>query len=76
MGFTLFSLVTVGIAKTKTLAKLISDSTKPFGASAVLGEAAVASLLAGQPVTEIAGIAGRRARRMEPWGIRTCLDLA
>jgi len=29
-----------------------------------------------RPVTEITGIAGRRARRLEPWGIRTCLDLA
>src|ERR1700722_17794496 len=28
--------VTVGIARTKTLAKLISDSAKPFGAKAVL----------------------------------------
>ena len=28
--------VTVGIARTKTLAKLISDSAKPFGARAVL----------------------------------------
>jgi DNA polymerase V len=68
--------VTVGIARTKTLAKLISDSAKPFGASAVLDDVAVASLLAGQPVTEISGIAGRRARTLAPWGIRTCLDLA
>ena len=28
--------VTVGIARTRTLAKLISDSAKPFGALAVL----------------------------------------
>jgi DNA polymerase V len=68
--------VTVGIAKTQTLAKLISDSAKPFGASAVLDDTAVASLLAGQPVTEISGIGGRRAKRLEPRGIRTCLDLA
>jgi hypothetical protein len=27
-------------------------------------------------VTEITGIAGRRAARLQPWGIRTCLDLA
>jgi len=68
--------VTVGIARTRTLAKLISDSAKPFGAGAVLDDDAAAALLGGQPVTEIAGIAGRRARRLEPWGIRTCLDLA
>jgi hypothetical protein len=27
-------------------------------------------------VTEISGIAGRRAARLGPWGIRTCLELA
>ncbi len=27
-------------------------------------------------MTEITGIAGRRAARLQPWGIRTCLDLA
>ena len=68
--------VTVGISKTRTLAKLISDSAKPFGARAILDDAAVTSLLASQPVTEIAGIAGKRQKRLAPWGIRTCLDLA
>jgi nucleotidyltransferase/DNA polymerase involved in DNA repair len=68
--------VTVGIARTRTLAKLISDAAKPFGALAVLDPAAEAALLADQPVTEISGIAGRRAARLLPWGIRTCLDLA
>jgi DNA polymerase V len=68
--------VTVGIAATQTLAKLISDSAKPFGARAVLDTEGVTALLASQPVTEIAGIAGRREKRLLPWGITTCLDLA
>ncbi len=68
--------VSVGIARTRTLAKLISDSAKPFGASAVLDRASETRLLADQPVTEITGIAGRRAKRLLPWGIQTCLDLA
>jgi len=68
--------VTVGIARTRTLAKLISDTAKPFGALAVLDPQAEAALLASRPVTEITGIAGRRERRLAPWGIRTCLDLA
>lgn len=68
--------VTVGLARTRTLAKLISDSAKPFGAKAVLDRDQEQALLADRPVTEITGIAGRRARRLEPWGIRTCLDLA
>ena len=68
--------VTVGIARTRTLAKLISDAAKPFGALAVIDREAEEKLLAGRPVTEITGIAGRRAARLAPWGITTCLDLA
>src|SRR3954468_2602131 len=68
--------VTVGIARTRTLAKLISDTAKPFGALAILDPSAEESLLAARPVTDVTGIAGRRERRLVPWGIRTCLDLA
>jgi DNA polymerase V len=68
--------VTVGIARTRTLAKLISDSAKPFGALAMLDRESEMKLLAERPVTEITGIAGRRARRLLPWNIQTCLDLA
>jgi DNA polymerase V len=68
--------VTVGIARSRTLAKLISDAAKPFGALAVLDPADEEHLLADRPVTEITGIAGRRARRLDVWGIRSCLDLA
>jgi nucleotidyltransferase/DNA polymerase involved in DNA repair len=68
--------VTVGIARTRTLAKLISDAAKPFGALAVVEREGEEQLLAGRPVTEITGIAGRRAARLSPWGITTCLDLA
>ena len=67
--------VTVGVARTRTLAKLISDAAKPFGASAVLDREAEEELLKDRPVTEITGI-GRRAARLTPWNIRTCLDLA
>src|SRR5256885_1816439 len=45
--------VTVGIARTRTLAKLISDAAKPFGALAVLDRGREAELLAERPVTEI-----------------------
>lgn len=68
--------VTVGVARTRTLAKLVSDTAKPFGALAVLDRGAEESYLQGRPVTEITGIAGRRERRLQPWNIRTCLDLA
>ena len=68
--------VTVGLARSKTLAKLISDSAKPFGALAVLDREAEVKLLASQPVTEISGISGRRQRQLLPWGITTCLEMA
>lgn len=66
--------VTVGLGRSKTLAKLISDTAKPFGAKAVLSEQAERELLAGMPIEEVSGIASRRLRRLAPYGIKTCLD--
>jgi DNA polymerase V len=68
--------VTVGIGRTKTLAKLISDTAKPFGARAMLNREAEEVLLAANAITEVAGIAGRRERRLLHWGIKTCMDMA
>lgn len=68
--------VTVGLARTKTLAKLVSDTAKPFGALALTDPDAERALLDRLPVSEITGIAHRRAARLAPHGIHTCLDLA
>lgn len=68
--------VTVGIARTKTLAKLISDTAKPFGALALLDVDAERMLLDQRPITDVCGIAKRRAARVAPYGIYTALDLA
>jgi nucleotidyltransferase/DNA polymerase involved in DNA repair len=68
--------VTVGIARSKALAKLVSDTAKPFGALALTDPDAERALLGRLDVTEITGIASRRAARLEPLGIRTCLDFA
>jgi nucleotidyltransferase/DNA polymerase involved in DNA repair len=68
--------VTVGIGRSKTLAKLVSDTGKPFGAVALTDRDAEEELLGRLPVTEVSGIAKRRAARLEPYGIRTCLDFA
>jgi DNA polymerase V len=68
--------VTIGIARTKTLAKLISDTAKPFGAKIVLGRDAERQLLAKLSVIEITGIARRRADKLAALNIRTCLDFA
>ena len=45
--------VTIGVARTRTLAKLFSDTAKPFGSVAVLTRAHERELLAKLPVTEI-----------------------
>lgn len=68
--------VSIGIARSRTLAKLVSDAAKPFGVGVLLDEEAERAFLKDVPVTEISGIAGRRAKRLLPWGITTCLDLA
>jgi DNA polymerase V len=68
--------VTVAIARTRTLAKLLADTAKPFGARAVVDPDEQRQLLAHLPVTEIAGIAGRRQARLAPYGVKSCLDLA
>ena len=67
--------MTVAYARTRTLAKLFADTAKPYGAVAVEDADQEVELLAKLPVTEIAGIARRRAARLEPHGIKTCLDL-
>ncbi len=54
----------------------MSDTAKPFGALALLDLEAERALLQRHPVTEISGIGGRRAERLKPYGITTCLDLA
>lgn len=68
--------VSVGIAPTKTLAKLISDSAKPFGCGAIANETERRQLLEGLPVTEITGIAKRSAKKLAAHGITTCDQLA
>jgi len=68
--------VRVGIARTRSLAKLISDATERSDVKVVLGLEDETALLASLPVTDITGIAGRRAARLTHWGIQTCLDFA
>lgn len=68
--------VSVGIAPTKTLAKLISDAVKPFSCGIALSAAERAALLTDLPVTEISGIAKRSATKLAPHGITTCAQFA
>jgi nucleotidyltransferase/DNA polymerase involved in DNA repair len=68
--------VSVGIAPTKTLAKLASDSSKPFGCRVVLNESDRREILHDRPVTDVTGIARRSALRLAEQGIATCAQLA
>lgn len=64
--------VTIGIAPTKLLAKLASDTAKPFGCAVHLLPEEQRALLQGRPVDEITGIAKRRAKTLHGFGIFTC----
>jgi DNA polymerase V len=66
--------MTVAYARSRTLAKVFADTAKPFGAIGVEDPDHETELLAKIPVTEIAGIAGRRAKRLALYGIKSCLD--
>jgi nucleotidyltransferase/DNA polymerase involved in DNA repair len=68
--------VTVGVARTRTLAKLVSDRAKPFGAMALLDRDAERRLLESTAVHEICGIAHRRTATLARYKIFTALDLA
>jgi nucleotidyltransferase/DNA polymerase involved in DNA repair len=67
---------TTGIARTRTLAKLLCDASKPFGAAAVLDRGAEEALLAAFPVSELCGIGSKRAARLAECGIYNCLEFA
>ncbi len=68
--------VSVGIAPTKTLAKIISDSSKPFGCGVVLDDSDRQQLLRGRPIEDITGIAARCAKKLAAHSITTCDQFA
>ena len=66
----------VGISKSKTLAKLASDTHKPFGYFIAINDRRIATLLDGLSVTEIAGVARRGAQKLADHNITTCDQFA
>ncbi len=64
--------VSIGVAATKTLAKLASDLNKPFGCFMILTDEDRRQLIRGIPIIEVTGIAKRSARKLEQCGITTC----
>jgi nucleotidyltransferase/DNA polymerase involved in DNA repair len=68
--------VSMGISLTKTLAKLISDTAKPFGCAVVLDGTAIQELLDRTPVGEMSGIGKRSEQKLADHGILNCSDYA
>ncbi|MCC7085550.1 MAG: nucleotidyltransferase [Pirellulales bacterium] len=68
--------VTIGVSKTRSLAKLASDTAKPFGCHVATTQNDIDDLLAHRGVEEITGIAMRSQRKLAPFGIKTCADFA
>ncbi len=67
--------VSVGVANSKTLAKIASDRGKPDGTTVVPGTS-VAAFLAEIPVRDIPGIGASREALLRKFGIRSALQFA
>lgn len=68
--------VSIGLSLNKTLAKLISDSSKPFGCGVLTEQDQIQDFLRDQPVGEMSGIGRRSEQKLASLGIVTCLDFA
>jgi DNA polymerase V len=67
--------VSIGLAKTKALAKLASDRAKKRGGVlSLIDDRSRAETLASTPVDGIWGIARRSALRLAPYGVKTAAD--
>lgn len=64
----------VGIAASKTLAKLASSAEKPFGCVVAVEEEVLRRLLHDRPVDKITGVGRRSRRKLQRYGIGTCED--
>ena len=67
--------VSIGLAATKSLAKMASDMDKPKGFH-VIGRTEAEGLLANMPITALFGIGRSLASRLHQLGIETCSQLA
>ena len=68
--------VTIGFGRTRTLAKLFSDTAKPFGVRVVADRATERELLGKLAIEEVSGVDRRRGAKLAERGISTCLDFA
>ncbi len=68
--------VSLGISRSKILAKLASDAEKPFGCTVLLDQSEIQDYLKRQTVGEITGIGRRSLSKLASCGIFTCEDFA
>lgn len=65
----------IGISRSRTLAKLMSDANKPLGCCVHIEPAEIEAFIKHQPVGELCGIGHRSERKLHQHGIRTCWEL-
>ncbi|WP_437191324.1 DNA polymerase Y family protein [Planctomicrobium sp. SH527] len=68
--------VSIGLSFNKTLAKLISDSSKPFGCGVLTDKESIPEFIGKQPIGEVSGIGRKSQEKLAALGIHTCLDFA
>lgn len=68
--------VSIGISTSRILAKLGSDSAKPYGWYVLIEPEKVSKLLREQPVGEVTGIGHQSEAKLNALGVFTCADLA
>lgn len=67
--------ISFGVAPTKTLAKLVSTSSKPNGLRVAMTEETLVPILASTPVEKVWGIGRKTAIKLRARGIQTALEL-
>ncbi len=67
--------VSIGISTSRILAKLGSDSAKPYGWYVLIEPEKISKLLNKQPVGEVTGIGYQSERKLNGLGIFTCADI-
>ncbi len=66
--------VSIGVSRSKTLAKLVSDGAKPFGTGVLSDKQETEEFLETQPVEEVCGIAERSRRKLAMYRISNCRE--
>lgn len=62
----------IGISRSRTLAKLASDANKPFGCAVFIEESEIAAFIESIDIAEVTGIGHRSSQKLAARGIRTC----